>query len=591
MATSQDKIRNFSIIAHVDHGKSTLADRFLEVTGTIRSSEMHEQYLDLNPIERERGITIKLQPVRMNYHEYILNLIDTPGHVDFTYEVSRSLAACEGAILLVDAAQGIEAQTLSVYNLAYDLGLKIIPVINKIDLPNAQPDKIARDLVESLGFLRDEIIFTSGKTGQGVEEVIQAIVNRIPAPSSDITDTRALIFDSSFDTYKGVIAAIRVVNQELKKGDKIKFIGSHATTDILELGYFTPNLVPQEKLTTGEVGYVATGLKDVSEVQVGDTITLINQNPKPLPGYRPAKPMVFAGFFPVDSGEFPRLRDALGRLKLNDAALIYQGENSLALGFGFRVGFLGLLHMEVVQERLEREYNLELIASSPTVPYEITFTDHSEKTIHSPAEFPDVSNIAEIREPWVSGIIFTPEQYLGPVSELAKEKRAVFGNFETIAGRIKVHLELPLSEIMIDFYDRLKSISSGYASFDYDLSEFKPVEAVKLEILVAKKPIDALSQIVVKSEADRIGRTLVEKLKNAIPRQNFEVSIQATIGTHVIARADLQGYRKDVLAKMSGGHIERKMKLLEAQKKGKARMKSVGNVQIPQEAFLAVLSR
>jgi GTP-binding protein LepA len=587
----QDKIRNYSIVAHVDHGKSTLADRFLEVTNTVESKDMREQYLDLNPIERERGITIKLQPVRMSYLGYTLNLIDTPGHVDFTYEVSRSLAACEGAILLVDAAQGIEAQTLSVYNLARELHLKLIPVVNKIDLPNADPDRVCQSLIADLGFIREEVLFASGKTGQGVKEILQAIIDRIPPPPGQMSKTRALVFDSSFDTYKGVIAAVRIVDGEIKKGDKVKMIGAHTTADVLELGYFTPSLSSQDKLQTGEVGYVATGLKDVGQVQVGDTVTLSSQRPEPLPGYRPAKPMVFAGIFPVESDNFPRLRDALGRLKLNDAALTYQGESSLALGFGFRVGFLGLLHMEVVQERLEREYNLELIASSPTVPYDITFTDRTEKVIHSPAEFPEISRIQEVREPWVNGTIFTPEIYLGAISELAKEKRAVLGNFETIAGRVKVSLELPLSEIMIDFYDRLKSMSSGYASFDYDLSDFKPVEAVKLEILVAKKPVDALSMIVVRSEAERIGRSLVEKLKDTIPRQNFEVSIQAAIGAKVIARADLQAYRKDVLAKMSGGHIERKMKLLEAQKKGKTRMKSVGSVQIPQEAFLAILSR
>lgn len=586
-----ENIRNFSIIAHVDHGKSTLADRFLEVTKTIAQSEMREQYLDLNPIERERGITIKLQPVRMNYQGYILNLIDTPGHVDFTYEVSRSLAACEGAILLIDAAQGIEAQTLSVYNLAKELGLKIIPVINKIDLPNADIDGVRGDLVTSLGFSDEEIILASGKTGQNVTEVLQAVVERIPSPIGRAEATRALVFDSSFDTYKGVIAAVRVVDGEVSKGSKLKLVGSGAVADALEVGCFIPTLSPKDRLSVGEVGYIATGLKDVGEVQVGDTVTLANQEVEPLPGYRPAKPMVFAGIFTVSADDYPRLRDALGRLKLNDAALTYSGENSLALGFGFRVGFLGLLHMEVVQERLEREYNLELIASAPTVPYELRLTDGTEKTIHSPAEFVDESRIAEIREPWVKGVVITPEKYLGAVTELAKEKRAIFGEFETVASRIKVNLELPLAEIMIDFYDRLKSVSSGYASFDYDLADFRPVEAVKLEILIAKKPIDALSQIVVRSEAERLGKSLVSKLKSAIPRQNFEVSIQAAIGSHVIAREDIPALRKDVLAKMSGGHVERKMKLLEAQRKGKARMKQFGQVQIPQEAFLSILSR
>lgn len=585
-----EKIRNFSIIAHVDHGKSTLADRFLEVTGTIAKSEMRAQYLDLNPIERERGITIKLQPVRMSYRGYTLNLIDTPGHVDFTYEVSRSLAACEGAILLVDAAQGIEAQTISVFNLARGLGLKIIPVINKIDLPNANISLVKADLVQSLGFKEDEIILVSGKTGQNVPQILQAVIDRVPAPVSTSQETRALVFDSIFDTYKGVIAAVRVVDGEISNHAKLRLVGSGAQAEALEVGYFVPSLSPQDRIGTGEVGYVATGLKDVGQVQVGDTLTLVSQEGAPLPGYRPAKPMVFAGLFPALSNDYPKLRDALGRLKLNDSALTYQGENSLALGFGFRVGFLGLLHLEVVQERLEREYNLSLIASSPTVPYEVRLTDGTVKTIHSPAEWPDASKLLEAKEPWVNGVILTPEQYLGAVTELAKERRAEFGEFATIAGRIKVNLRLPLAEIMTTFYDRLKSVSSGYASFDYDLADFKPVDAVKLEILVAKQPVDALSQIVVASSAERLGKALVAKLKTAIPRQNFEVSIQASIGSRIIAREDIPALRKDVLAKMSGGHVERKMKLLEAQRKGKARMKQFGSVQIPQEAFMTILS-
>ncbi|HET7713323.1 MAG TPA: translation elongation factor 4 [Patescibacteria group bacterium] len=585
-----EKIRNFSIIAHVDHGKSTLADRFLEVTGTIAKSEMRAQYLDLNPIERERGITIKLQPVRMSYRGYTLNLIDTPGHVDFTYEVSRSLAACEGAILLVDAAQGIEAQTISVFNLARGLGLKIIPVINKIDLPNANISLVKADLVQSLGFKEEEIILVSGKTGQNVPQILQAVIDRVPAPVSTSQETRALVFDSIFDTYKGVIAAVRVVDGEISNHAKLRLVGSGVQAEALEVGYFVPSLSPQDRIGTGEVGYVATGLKDVGQVQVGDTLTLASQEGAPLPGYRPAKPMVFAGLFPALSNDYPKLRDALGRLKLNDSALTYQGENSLALGFGFRVGFLGLLHLEVVQERLEREYNLSLIASSPTVPYEVRLTDGTVKTIHSPAEWPDASKLLEAKEPWVNGVILTPEQYLGAVTELAKERRAEFGEFATIAGRIKVNLRLPLAEIMTTFYDRLKSVSSGYASFDYDLADFKPVDAVKLEILVAKQPVDALSQIVVASSAERLGKALVAKLKTAIPRQNFEVSIQASIGSRIIAREDIPALRKDVLAKMSGGHVERKMKLLEAQRKGKARMKQFGSVQIPQEAFMTILS-
>jgi GTP-binding protein LepA len=586
-----EKVRNFSIIAHVDHGKSTLADRFLELTGTVRSSDMREQYLDMSPIERERGITISLQPVRMSYHGYTLNLIDTPGHVDFTYEVSRSLAAVEGAILLVDAAQGIEAQTLSVYNLARELNLKIIPVVNKIDLPNADVAGTKADLISSLGFNEEEIILASGKTGQGVEEILEAVIGRVPPPISRGEKARALVFNSSFDTYKGVIAYVRLTEGDIKRADKLVLVGSGAGAEALEVGYFAPEHSPQEKLTAGDVGYIATGLKDVGLVQVGDTISHDGDKVAPLPGYRPAKPMVFAGIFPVEASEFAKLREALGKLKLNDAALTYQGENSLALGFGFRVGFLGLLHMEVVQERLEREYGLELIASAPTVPYQIKLTSGEELSINSPSEYPDASRVALVGEPWVRGSIITPEKYLGPLTELAREKRANFGEFETIGSRIKVNLDLPLAEIMLDFYDRLKSVSQGYASFDYDLGEFRPVDAAKLEILVAKKPVDALSQIVVRSEADRIGKSLVGKLKNSIPRQNFEVSIQAAVGGHVIAREDIPAMKKDVLAKMSGGHVERKMKLLEAQRKGKARMKSFGSVQIPQEAFLSILSR
>lgn len=585
-----EKIRNFSIIAHVDHGKSTMADRFLEITGTVEPSEMREQYLDLSPIERERGITISLQPVRMVYQDFVLNLIDTPGHVDFTYEVSRSLAAVEGAILLVDAAQGIEAQTLSVYNLARDLGLRIIPVINKIDLPNADIEATKNDLVNALGFKPDEILLASGKTGQGVREILDAVTRLIPGPVSTGEKTRGLVFDSTFDTYKGVIAYVRLVDGVIRKGDKIRLFGTSTSFEALEVGYFNPELSPQEELLAGEVGYVATGLKDVGLVQAGDTMTLSGDTVTPLPGYRPAKPMVFAGLFPVNADEFGKLRDALGKLKLNDAALSYLGENSLALGFGFRVGFLGLLHMEVVQERLEREYGLTLIASAPTVPYELKLTSGEERSVHGPADFPETSRIGEVREPWVKGSVITPEKYLGAVTELAREKRAVFGEFEKVGSRIKVNLELPLAEIMTTFYDRLKSTSSGYASFDYDVGEFRPVEAVKLEVLVAGKSVDALSQIVVRSEAERIGKNLVAKLKTAIPRQNFEVSIQAAVGGKIIAREDISAMRKDVLAKMSGGHVERKMKLLEAQRKGKARMKSFGAVQIPQEAFLSILS-
>jgi GTP-binding protein LepA len=584
-------IRNFCIIAHVDHGKSTLADRFLEITQTVPAGKMQPQFLDRNPISRERGITIKLQPVRMNYEDHILNLIDTPGHVDFTYEVSRSLAAVEGAILLVDAAQGVEAQTISVYNLAREQGLVIIPVVNKIDLPSADVVGTKHDLVSSLGFKEEEILLSSGKTGQGVEEVLQAVLARIPPPDGRGDQTRALVFDSSFDTYKGVVASVRVVDGEISRGSKISLVGSGAEGESLEVGYFVPELSPQERISMGEVGYIATGLKDVGQVQVGDTLALTSQEVVPLSGYRSAKPMVFAGLFPVSTEDFSKLRQGLGRLKLNDAALTYSGENSLALGFGFRVGFLGLLHLEVVEERLEREYGLALIASSPTVPYQVVTNDGRQLVIHSPAEFPDPSKIAQVLEPWVKGAIIAPEKYLGVATRVAKEKRAVLGNFETIGSRVKANLEMPLSSMMGNFYDQLKSVSAGYASFDYDLGEFRPVDAVKLEILVAKKPVDALSQIVVREESERIGKAVVARLKEAIPRQNFEVSIQAAVGSHVIAREDIQALRKDVLAKMSGGHVERKMKLLEAQRKGKARMKQFGQVQIPQEAFLSILSR
>ncbi|GIV95411.1 MAG: elongation factor 4 [Herpetosiphonaceae bacterium] len=594
---SQQNIRNFSIIAHIDHGKTTLSDRLLEATNTISSREMREQLLDAMDLEREKGITIKAHPVHMRYRakdgqEYSFHLIDCPGHVDFTYEVSRALAACEGALLLVDASQGIEAQTLSNVYLALEHNLTIIPVINKIDLPGAQPEVVAEEIERVIGLPAEEIIYASAKEGIGVPEILEAIVERVPPPSGEeAKPLRALIFDSHYNPYKGVIAYVRVVDGEIHTGQQVLLMGTGARTEVMEVGVFKPSMTPTERLGPGEVGYVATGLKTVSDSQVGDTITLA-QHPAstPLPGYRPAKPMVFAGIYPIDSQDYNDLRDALEKLKLNDAALFFEPETSSALGFGFRCGFLGLLHMEIVRERLEREYKIELLVTAPSVEYQILRTDGEIITIDNPADMPDPSQIEEIEEPWMEITIIVPSRYIGPVMELVTGKRGVFKTMDYVDNdRVLLKYELPLAEMVVDFYDQLKSSTQGYASLDYTLAGYRPAPLVKLDILVNGQPVDALSLITHRENAYRQGRALVEKLRSLIPRQMFEVPIQAAIGSKIIARETVRAMRKDVLAKCYGGDVTRKRKLLEKQKEGKKRMKMVGSVEIPQEAFMAVL--
>lgn len=592
----ESRLRNFCIIAHIDHGKSTLADRLIEYTGTLTEREMKDQVLDTMDLERERGITIKMQAVRLVYkakdgNEYVLNLIDTPGHVDFSYEVSRSLAACEGALLVVDAAQGVEAQTLANLYLALENDLEIIPVINKIDLPNANPERIKEELAE-IGLDPDEAILASAKTGEGVEEILEAVVQRIPAPTGQENGPlKALIFDSQYDSYRGVIAYIRVVQGQVRTGDTITFMASKKSFDVDGLGVFTPKLMPVKTLSAGEVGCLITGVKNVKDVRVGDTVTS-KDNPAdaPLPGYRKATPMVFSGVYPVDNDAFTDLRDALERLQLNDAALEFEPESSAALGFGFRCGFLGLLHMEIVQERLEREYDLELITTAPSVRYKVLKTDGEELMVDNPAFLPKPQEIEAIFEPYVKGFIIVPQNYVGPVMELAQDKRGEFVTMEYLdTSRVRLIYDLPLSEILMDFFDKLKSRSRGYASFDYQFSGYKEANLVKLDILVNGKPVDALSTIVHRDKAYHRGRELAKKLKEIIPRQLFEVPIQAAIGNKIIARETVKALRKDVLAKCYGGDITRKRKLLEKQKEGKRRMKALGNVEIPQEAFMAVL--
>uniref|UniRef100_A0A831X7W8 Elongation factor 4 n=1 Tax=Thermorudis peleae TaxID=1382356 RepID=A0A831X7W8_9BACT len=597
--TAQELIRNFSIIAHVDHGKSTLADRLLEFTHTISDREMVEQVLDSMDLEREKGITIKARAVRMEYtasdgRTYVLNLIDTPGHVDFSSEVSRSLAACEGALLVVDAAQGIEAQTLANVALAIDHGLAIIAVINKIDLPNAMPEKVAQDITDHIGLLEDEIIFASAKEGIGVPEILEAIVRKIPPPSGDReAPLRALIFDSHYDPYKGVIAYVKVVDGRIQTGDPILMMATSVASEALEIGQFRPLMTPVGELAAGEVGYVATGLKVVRDAQVGDTITHRDRPAsRPLPGYRPVKPMVFASFYPVNSDEYPELRDALERLRLNDAALVFEPESSEALGFGFRCGFLGLLHMEIIQERLEREYKLDLLATAPSVQYEVVKRDGTTVTINKPSEMPPAGEIEEIREPWARVTILTPSRFIGAIMELATERRGELVEMDYLdEDRVRLVFDVPLAELIVDFYDQLKSRSQGYASLDYQLEGYRAGDLVKLDILVHGQPVDALSLITHRDQAYHRGRELVQQLRTLIPRQLFDVPIQAAIGSRVIARETIRALRKNVLAKCYGGDVTRKRKLLEKQKEGKARMKKVGSVEIPQEAFLAVLSR
>ena len=588
----QENIRNFSIIAHIDHGKSTLADRILEVTGSITDREKQDQLLDNMDLERERGITIKLNAVQLKYKDYVLHLIDTPGHVDFNYEVSRSLAACEGAILVVDAAQGIEAQTLANLYLALDSNLTIIPVINKIDLPNADIEKVTKELEDTLGFDKNEIILTSAKNGIGITELVDEIVNKIPSPKGDINKPlQALIFDSFYDAYRGVVVLIRIVNGKVKVGDKIKLMATNKIEEVVELGVNTPKEVKKNELVAGEVGYLCASIKDISDIKVGDTITLEN-NPANdiLPGYKPMKPMVFSGIYPIETSKYPDLRDALEKLKLNDASLEFTPETSKALGFGFRCGFLGLLHLEIIKERIEREFNINLIVTSPSVIYEIELTDNTIINIDSPSKMPDKVKIKDIKEPYIKTSIFVPATYIGPIMELCQDKRGNYISMEYIdKTRVNIHYEIPLSEIVYDFFDRLKSISKGYASFDYELIGYKSSDLVKMDILLNGEVVDALSVIVHKDFAYKRGKNIVETLRKMIPRQQFEVPVQASISNKVIARETIKAVRKDVLAKCYGGDVSRKRKLLEKQKEGKKRMKMVGRVEIPEEAFLAVL--
>ena len=591
----QENIRNFSIIAHIDHGKSTIADRILEVTGAVSKREIKAQMLDNMDIERERGITIKLNAVSLNYNyegeNYTLNLIDTPGHVDFSYEVSRSLAACEGAILVVDAAQGIEAQTLANLYLALENDLKIIPVINKIDLPNADIDRVKRELINNLGFKEEEILLCSGKSGVGIKELVEEVIKKIPSPTSDSKDLQALIFDSYFDSYRGIVTLVRVVNGEIKVGDKIKMLATGASYDVVSVGIHNPKEVLKDSLKSGEVGFITASIKSISDVKVGDTITKENINVLPLPGYKPMKPMVFCGLYPIESSKFPALREALGKLKLNDASLEFEPETSEALGFGFRCGFLGLLHMEIIEERIEREFDIELIATSPSVVYKIELTDGSYIYIDSPSKMPERQRIKSIYEPFIKTNIFVPSEYIGAIMKLCQDKRGIYKMVEyTDEKRVNIHYEIPLSEIVYDFFDKLKSTTKGYASFDYEMVGYNISNLVKMDILLNGKIVDALSLIVHKDFAYNRGKAIVEHLRKLIPRQQFEIPIQAVIGSKAIARTDIKAVRKNVLAKCYGGDVSRKRKLLEAQKEGKKRMKMVGNVEVPQEAFLAVLS-
>ena len=586
------KIRNFSIIAHIDHGKSTLADRILEYTSAIDKRQMKEQLLDDMDIERERGITIKLNTVRLNYNGYILNLIDTPGHVDFSYEVSRSLKACEGAILVVDATQGIEAQTLANVYLALDNNLEIISVINKIDLPSADIPKVEKELYDTFGFKKEEIIKVSAKTGEGIPTLIEEVINKVPAPQSKEDKLKCLIFDSYFDPYRGVVILIRVVSGTLNKKTKIKMMTTNASYDVVSLGYHTPFEKEVEELNAGEVGFITASIKSLESVKVGDTITDANVPADiPLPGYKPMKPMVYCGIYPTESNKYPNLKEAIEKLKLNDASLTFEPETSTTLGFGFRMGFLGLLHLEIISERIEREFNIDIIATTPSVNYEITLTDNTIIYIDNPSMMPDKVKIKSIKEPYIFTNILVPTDYIGPIMELCQDKR---GNYKSIdyldKTRVNIHYELPLSEIVYDFFDRLKSSTKGFASFDYELIGYKESDLVKMDIMLNGEVVDALSLIVHKDFAYQRGRKMVDNLKNIIPRQLFEVPIQAVIGSKVIARSDIKAMRKDVLAKCYGGDITRKRKLLDKQKEGKKKMKTIGKVEIPSEAFLNILT-
>jgi GTP-binding protein LepA len=597
----QAHIRNFSIIAHIDHGKSTLADRILELTHTVDPRSMRAQVLDSMDLERERGITIKSQAVRVFYtsaHDgqtYQLHLIDTPGHVDFTYEVSRSLAACEGALLVVDASQGVEAQTVANTYLAVESGLELIPCLNKLDLPGAEPERVAEEIADLLGEPADQVRRISAKTGEGVTDVLDELIARVPPPSGDPdAPPRALIFDSEFDQYRGVIAYIRVVDGTFTKGEAIRAMQAGTEAEIDDIGFFTPQMTPAEALHAGEVGFLITGIKDVTKLRVGDTLTTkagrAGSASEPLPGYREVKPMVFCGLFPIDSDDYPDLRDALEKLTLNDAALSWEPETSEALGFGFRCGFLGLLHMDIVRERLEREYDLELLTTMPSVEYEVTLTDGAVLPVHSPNDMPDPGRVAAVREPFIRASILSPKEFVGQIMELCQDRRGEHAGMHYLsAERVQLTYDLPLAEIVLDFFDQLKSRTRGYASLDYELIGLRESDLVKLDILLAGDPIDALSMLVHRSKAQSAGRTLTEKLREKIPRQQYDVPIQAAIGSRIVARETIKAYRKDVIAKCYGGDITRKRKLLEQQKKGKQRMKQVGRIEVPQEAFLAVL--
>ena len=594
----QNKIRNFSIIAHIDHGKSTLADRILEQTDTVSSREMHDQLLDSMELEQERGITIKLNAVQLLYkakdgNEYTFHLIDTPGHVDFTYEVSRSLAACEGAVLVVDAAQGVEAQTLANVYLAIDNDLEIIPILNKIDLPNADPEKYKQEIEDVVGLDTSNIVYTSAKNGIGIEDLLEEIVKSIPAPSGDPNKPlKALIFDSYYDQYRGVMISVRIFDGEVKVGDKIRFMASGSDYEVIELGINSPKEIKKNKLSAGEVGWISASIKNIKDIQVGDTITLTNNpTPEPLPGYKKQKPVVFSGIYPIDSAKYNDLREALEKLQLSDSSLEFEPETSQALGFGFRCGFLGLLHMEIIQERLEREYNLELIATAPSVVYEVIKTNKEKIIVENPTKLPEPQVIEKILEPYVKANIMVPTDYVGNIMDLCQKKRGTYINMNYIdETRVTIEYEMPLGEIVFDFFDQLKSITKGYASFDYDMIGYKENKLVKLDILINGEVVDALATIMHKDFAYSRGKVVIEKLKEIIPRQQFEVPIQAAIGNKIIARTDIKAMRKNVLAKCYGGDVSRKRKLLEKQKQGKKRMKQVGSVEIPQEAFVAVLS-
>jgi len=594
--TDISKIRNFSIVAHIDHGKSTLADRLIQLTGGLTQREMKEQVLDNMDIERERGITIKAQTVRLEYpykdgNTYVLNLIDTPGHVDFAYEVNRSLAACEGSLLVVDASQGVEAQTLANVYQAIEVNHEIVPVLNKIDLPAAEPERVKEQIEEVIGLDASNAVMISAKTGIGIEAVLEAIVERLPAPKGELmAPLKAMLVDSYYDSYLGVVVIARIIDGTMKKGQQIRMVGTNATYGIERIGVFRPKMEAVDTLYPGEIGYITASIKEVADTRVGDTLCdAKNRDIKPLPGFREAQPVVFCGLFPVDANDFEELRAAVGKLRLNDASFSFEMESSAALGFGYRCGFLGLLHLEIIQERLEREFDLDLIATAPSVVYQMTMTDGSKIDLHNPADMPDVVKISEIREPWIRASILTPDEYLGPILKLCQERRGIQIELTYVGARAMLTYDLPLNEVVFDFYDRLKSISKGYASFDYNITDYRAGNLVKMSILVNAEPVDALSMLVHRAQADPRGRAMCEKLKDLIPRHMFKIPIQAAIGSKVIARETIAALRKDVTAKCYGGDVSRKRKLLEKQKAGKKKMRQFGKVEIPQEAFIAAL--